>query len=63
VEEIDIWRSAGQMIFEHGVDARSEAIRLAAKMLEREDYEGYRIWGLIWAAIKVLQEQGAGGIT
>ena len=63
MEKIDIWRSAQQMIFEHGTDARPEAIRLAAKMLERGDYEGYRVWGLIWTAIKVLQEQADSKIT
>lgn len=51
------------MIFEHGADARPEAIRLAAKMLEREDYEGYRVWGLIWTAIKVLQDRHGSEIT
>jgi hypothetical protein len=63
VEEIDIWRSANQMIFEHGIEARSKAIRLAAKMLERHDYEGYRVWGLIWTAIKILQEQNSSSTT
>ena len=57
MEEIDIWRSADQMIQEHGVHARSEAMKLAAKMLERRDYEGYQVWGLIWSAIKVLQNR------
>jgi hypothetical protein len=39
MEEIDIWRSANQMLVEHGMQARSEALKLAAKMLERRDYE------------------------
>ena len=63
MEEVDIWRAAKQMIFEHGVEARPEAIRLAAKMIERGDYEGYKVWGLIWTAIKVLQEQSDSKIT
>ncbi len=56
MEAIDIWRSANQMIAEHGVHARPEALKLAAKMLERRDYEGYQVWGLIWTAIKILEE-------
>lgn len=56
MDEIDIWRSANQMVVEHGIHARSEAFKLAAKMLERCDYEGYQVWGLIWAAIRVLEK-------
>lgn len=37
MEEIDIWRAANQMIVEHGAEARPEAMKLAAKMLERGD--------------------------
>lgn len=57
IEELDIWRAANQMIVEHGGEARSEAMKLAAKMLERGDSEGYEVWSLIWTAIKVLQER------
>jgi hypothetical protein len=57
IEEFDIWRAANQMIVEHGGDARSEALKLAAKMLERGDQEGYEVWALIWTAIKVLEER------
>jgi hypothetical protein len=57
MEEIDIWRAANQMIVEHGGEARPEAMKLAAKMLERGDHEGYEVWALIWTAIKVLQEK------
>jgi hypothetical protein len=56
MEEIDIWRAANQMIVEHGAEAQPEAMKLAAKMLERGDHAGYEVWGLIWTAIKILQE-------
>jgi hypothetical protein len=59
MEELDIWRAANQMIVEHGGEARLEAMKLAAKMLERGHLEGYEVWALIWAAIKVLQEKAA----
>ena len=55
MEEIDIWRAARQMIQEHQEDACTEALKLAAEMLERRDYAGYEAWGLIWTAIRMLK--------
>jgi hypothetical protein len=55
LEEFDIERFARQMILEHGIHARSEAAKWAAKMLERRDFEAYRFWGQAWAAIKAAQ--------
>ena len=43
------------MIEEHHEEACTEVLKLAAKMLERRDYAGYEVWGLIWTAIKVIQ--------
>lgn len=43
------------MILEHGIHARSEAAKWAAKMLEQRDYEAYRFWGQAWVAIKIVQ--------
>lgn len=57
MEEIDIWRTARLLIKEHGSDARTQAINFAAKMLEHRNYEGYAVWGMVWSAIKVLQQQ------
>ena len=57
MEEFDIWRTAHQLIKEHGSDARSQAAYFASKMLEHRNYEGYAVWGLVWMAIKVMQEQ------
>jgi len=55
LEEFDIEHFARQMVLEHGIQARSEAAKLAAKMLERRDYEAYRFWGQAWAAIEAVQ--------
>lgn len=43
------------MVREHGIHARSEAAKWAAKMLEQRDFEAYRFWGEAWAAIKAVQ--------
>ena len=59
VEEQDIWRTAILLIREHGADARAQAAYFASKMLEHGNYEGYTIWGLVWTAIKDLQEREA----
>ena len=56
-EELNIWRTARQLIIEYGPDARAQAIYRAAKMLEHRNYDGYAAWGLIWTAIKALQER------
>lgn len=57
MEEADIWRAARQLIRDYGADARSQAIHFAAKMREQGNDEGYAVWGLVWTAIKVLQEK------
>ena len=57
MEEADIWRAANQLIRKYGPDARSQAVCFAAKMLEQDNYEGYAVWGLVWTAIKVLQDK------
>jgi hypothetical protein len=44
------------MILEHGNDARSEAAKWAAKMLERRDFEAYRFWRQAWAAIGTVED-------
>ena len=61
MEEIDIWRTANQLIKEYGPDARSQAVYFASKRLEHRDYDGYAVWGLVWTAVKILQEQQAAG--
>ncbi len=54
--EIDIEQFARQMIQEHGASARIEAAKLAAKMLERRDFEAYEFWGRAWATIATVQK-------
>jgi hypothetical protein len=44
------------MIQEHGFSARIEAAKLAAKMLERRDFEAYEFWSRAWTAIAIVQK-------
>lgn len=55
LDEILIEQLARQFAAEHGDAASSETVKLAAKMLERQDYDAYRIWTAVWAATRDLQ--------
>ncbi len=57
VSELDIYRTAGVLIREHGENAALEAAILADKMLEQGSLDGQRIWKRILAAINELQRQ------
>lgn len=47
----DAETAAEQMVDEHGLQAGVEAFRLAAKMLEQQDFERYEIWRAILDSI------------
>ena len=55
--EIDIYRTAGVLIREHGEDAALEAAQRADAMLEKGAIDGQRIWKRILAAVKEIQRQ------
>jgi hypothetical protein len=57
LEKFDFEQFAHQMILEHGSSARTEAAKLAAKMLESREYESYEFWGQAWAAITAAQKK------
>lgn len=52
--EIDIWRSATQMIKAHGEDAAIKAALRSDELLEAGDVDGARVWQRIVAAINEL---------
>ncbi len=54
--EIDIYRSAGAMIAQHGEEALLEAGMRADTLLEKGDLVGYRAWLRILTAIRELQK-------
>ena len=52
---LDIYRSAGVLIREHGEDAALEAAKHADAMLEKGDLEGLAVWKRILAAIEEIK--------
>lgn len=55
IENIDIYRTANQLIDQHGDAATFEASTKADEMLEAGDLEGQRVWLRILDAIKDIQ--------
>jgi hypothetical protein len=55
IAELDIWRAANLLIFQHGPDAELEAAKRADLMLDRVDSEGRHVWAWIRLAIEALQ--------
>lgn len=57
VSDIDIYRSANELIKQHGELATIEAAQMADEMLEKGDIEGQRAWIKILEAVKVMQRR------
>lgn len=55
--DIDIWRSAAQLVTLHGDAAAMEAAHQADRLLGRQDVEGYYIWKRIISAIQELESE------
>lgn len=52
--DLDIYRSAKQLIDQFGEDAPIEAAMRADQFGERNDYAGYAVWVKIKAAVEEL---------
>ncbi len=57
IDDIYILRDASQLIKEHVHSAQIEAIKLATKMLDAGDVDGYAVWKRIVDAIKDTQRE------
>ena len=57
MEEIDVWRSAQQLMKQYGADAAIIAAMRADALLEGGDTEGFRTWQRIAAAINELEKR------
>jgi hypothetical protein len=55
LEEIDIWRTAKQLIDEHGLYAEYRAMIRASELNAAGDTDGAAIWGRIFHAIEELR--------
>ncbi len=56
--DLDIYRTARQLIEQHGDDAPTHATNWADAMLEKGDLDGQAVWKRIGRAIKELQDRG-----
>ena len=55
VDEIDIWRTAKQVIDQHGEDASTFAAMRADELLDNGDLEGSAVWTrIVKATIDLL---------
>ena len=66
VDEIDIYRTANELIKQHGNDAPIHAAMRADAMLEAGDMDGQAVWKRILAAVdELLSEKlpGAGELN
>ena len=57
MEPLDKWRTAHQMIEQHGVEAELQAALNADDFLERGDPDSFHGWKRIVDAIKDLQRE------
>ena len=55
ISALDIYRSAGVLIREHGEDAALEAAMRADAMLEKSNLEGLAAWKRIVRAVEEVQ--------
>ena len=56
ISDLDIWRSANELIKEFGDTADIEAAARADALLAKGDLEGQRVWLRILTAIDELQK-------
>ena len=57
VSEIDIWRSANELIKQHGANAGIRAAMKADELLAKGDLDGARVWRRIVRAVEELQAE------
>ena len=63
MKEIDLYRTAVEMIKQHGENAAIQAALKSDKLLDKGDMEGAKVWREIVKKIDILQAQKTDGIT
>ena len=63
MQDIDIYRAAGEMIKQHGQDATLEAAMKSDTLLAKGDVTGAGVWREITKRIMFLQAQKPDGVT
>ncbi len=59
--DLDIYRSANELIEQHGEDALIHAAMRADELMEAGDMEGVTVWKMILKAIKELLDKAPPG--
>jgi hypothetical protein len=63
MEEIDLYRTAAEMIKRHGDDASLQAAMKSDALLEKGDIQGAKVWRGVVKKIGILLVQAAEGQT
>ncbi|MEI9990564.1 MAG: hypothetical protein WDM86_11045 [Rhizomicrobium sp.] len=63
MEDIDIWRTAAEMIRQFQEDAATTAALRADALLDGGDVDGFHVWKRVVLAINDLQKTRPGGDT
>jgi hypothetical protein len=63
MEDIDLYRTAAEMIKQHRENATIEAAMKSDAMLAKGDMVGAKVWREVAKRITVLQDQKTDGIT
>jgi len=63
MDDIDVWRSAHQLIKRFGNDAGVRAAMRADVLFDLGDVKGYRVWKRVVDAINELHQQSSAGCT
>jgi hypothetical protein len=63
ISDLDIWRSANELIKHFGDTADIEAATRADALLNKGDLEGQRVWLRILTAVDELQKAPSGKAT
>ncbi|HEY4135681.1 MAG TPA: hypothetical protein VGO34_10750 [Alphaproteobacteria bacterium] len=56
ISDLDIYRTANELIRHHAADARLQAAQFADLCATRHDRAGFNVWVRVIAAIQQLQE-------
>ena len=54
IDDRDIWRAAGLLLKQYGIDALDHAAQRADELFTRDDADSYGIWLRIFSAVAKL---------
>lgn len=63
ISDLDVWRSANELIKQFGDTAEIEAAARADALLDKGDHDGQRVWLRILKAINEMQKTPLGKVN